>query len=208
MDAILQRITETKIIGVIRAETPEEALEISEACYEGGVDIIEITYSVPHASDVINEIDKKMSDKILLGAGTVLDSETAKNAIEAGAKFIVAPTFSKSACFLCNRYKIDYIPGIMTPNEALLAIENGCRVVKLFPAKFLGPSYIKALKGPMPQIDIIPTGGINKENVIEWINAGAIAVGVGSALLKGDKEQVTKNALEFTELIENRKIDR
>lgn len=201
MDHVLKRITSTKIMAVIRAETPEEALEISEACYEGGVDIIEITYSVPHASDVIYELDKKMSDKILLGAGTVLDSETAKNAIEAGSKFIVAPTFSKSACFLCNRYKIDYIPGIMTPNEALLAIENGCRVVKLFPAKFLGPSYIKALKAPLPQLEIVPTGGINKDNAKEWIKAGAIAIGIGSSLVKGTKEQIKRNAKEFLEII-------
>lgn len=201
MDNVLERITRTKIMAVIRAETPEKAIEISEACYEGGVDVIEITYSVPHASDVIYELDKKMSDKILLGAGTVLDSETAKNAIEAGSKFIVAPTFSKSVYFLCNRYKINYIPGIMTPNEALLAIENGCRVAKLFPAKYLGPSYIKALRAPLPQLEIIPTGGINRENAKEWINAGAIAIGIGSSLVKGTKEQIKRNAEEFIKII-------
>jgi 2-dehydro-3-deoxyphosphogluconate aldolase/(4S)-4-hydroxy-2-oxoglutarate aldolase len=188
-------------MAVIRAETPEKALEISEACYEGGVDIIEITYSVPHASDVIYELDKKMNDKILLGAGTVLDSETAKNAIEAGARFIVSPTFSKRSRTLCSRYRVLYIPGIMTPNEAQKALENGCSVMKLFPAKFLGPSYIKAIKGPLPQIDIIPTGGINKDNAKEWIKAGAIAIGIGSSLVKGTKDQIKRNAKEFMKII-------
>ncbi|MFO7882845.1 MAG: bifunctional 2-keto-4-hydroxyglutarate aldolase/2-keto-3-deoxy-6-phosphogluconate aldolase [Kosmotogaceae bacterium] len=201
MDHVLKRITGTKIMAVIRAETPEKALEISEACYEGGVDIIEITYSVPHASDVIHELDKKMSDKILLGAGTVLDSETAKNAIEAGSRFIVSPTFSKRSKTLCSRYRVLYIPGIMTPNEAQKALENGCSVMKLFPAKFLGPSYIKAIKGPLPQIDIIPTGGINKDNAKEWIKAGAIAIGIGSSLVKGTKDQIKRNAKEFMKII-------
>jgi 2-dehydro-3-deoxyphosphogluconate aldolase/(4S)-4-hydroxy-2-oxoglutarate aldolase len=188
-------------MAVVRAETPEKALEISEACYEGGVDIIEITYSVPHASDVIYELDKKMSEKILLGAGTVLDSETAKNAIEAGAKFIVSPTFSKRTRTLCSRYRVLYIPGIMTPNEAQKALENGCGVMKLFPAKFLGPSYIKAIKGPLPEIDIIPTGGINKDNAKEWIKAGAIAIGISSSLIKGTKDQIKRNAKEFVKII-------
>lgn len=198
---ILKRITTTRVMAVVRAETPEKALEISEACYEGGVDIIEITYSVPHASDVIYELDKKMSEKILLGAGTVLDSETAKNAIEAGAKFIVSPTFSKRTRTLCSRYRVLYIPGIMTPNEAQKALENGCDVMKLFPAKFLGPSYIKAIKGPLPEIDIIPTGGINKDNAKEWIKAGAIAIGISSSLIKGTKDQIKRNAKEFVKII-------
>jgi 2-dehydro-3-deoxyphosphogluconate aldolase/(4S)-4-hydroxy-2-oxoglutarate aldolase len=190
-------------MAVVRAETPEKALEISEACYEGGVDIIEITYSVPHASDVIYELDKKMSEKILLGAGTVLDSETAKNAIEAGAKFIVSPTFSKRTRTLCSRYRVLYIPGIMTPNEAQKALENGCGVMKLFPAKFLGPSYIKAIKGPLPEIGIIPTGGITKNNVSEWLNAGAIAVGVGSSLVKAKRKQIMKNAQDLIAIVNN-----
>ncbi|HAA84996.1 MAG TPA: 2-dehydro-3-deoxyphosphogluconate aldolase [Kosmotogaceae bacterium] len=197
MTEILNSLKEKRLIAVIRAESPESALTICKACVKGGIDIIEITYSVPKASEVIGEVKRLMGEQIALGAGTVLDPETAKNAIEAGAEFIVGPNLSISTARLCSRYAIPYVPGIMTPTEAVTALENGMHLVKAFPANVVGPGFIKALKGPLPQIEVIPTGGISKENIAEWLKAGAFAIGVGGSLTKGSSEEITGKAREL-----------
>ncbi len=201
MDSILSSLREKKIIAVIRAESPEAAMEICRACVDGGIVVIEITYSVPRASEVIGEVKKLMGEQIVLGAGTVLDPETAKNAIEAGAEYIVGPNLSIDTAKLCNRYAVPYVPGIMTPTEAATALENGMRLVKVFPADVVGPGFIKALKGPLPQIEVIPTGGIKKENIREWLKAGAFAVGVGGALTKGTPAEITSRARDLVDAL-------
>lgn len=201
MREILSSLKEKKLIAVIRAESPESALTICKACVKGGIDVIEITYSVPKASEVISEVKRLLGEQIALGAGTVLDPETAKNAIEAGAEYIVGPNLSINTARLCSRYAIPYVPGIMTPTEAATALENGMQLVKAFPANVVGPGFIKALKGPLPQIEVIPTGGITKENIAEWLKAGAFAVGVGGALTKGSPEEITAKARDLADIV-------
>ncbi len=201
MHEIIERILESGIVAVIRAESPERAIEICRACREGGIIAIEVTFSVPHAVDVIHELDKDLGKEILLGAGTVLDPYTAKIAIEAGAKYIVAPNLSEDTALLCNKHRVPYIPGVLTPTEIVKALELGVPLMKLFPASTVGPSYIKAIHAPLPQARLMPTGGIELENVKEWIKAGAAAVGVGGGLTKGTKEQIAETASKFVKLI-------
>ena len=160
------RIMNTGIIAVVRAETPVQALEIAEAVRKGGVDIIEITLTVPGAIEVIRELHRTYgADEVLLGAGTVLDSETARTAILEGAQYIVSPSFNLEVAKLCNRYQKIYMPGCMTVTEIITALEAGTDIIKFFPGNAFGPEMIKALKGPLPQADFIPTGGVSLDNV-------------------------------------------
>ncbi|AEH50775.1 bifunctional 2-keto-4-hydroxyglutarate aldolase/2-keto-3-deoxy-6-phosphogluconate aldolase [Pseudothermotoga thermarum] len=198
---VVDRIIESGIVAVIRAETPERAIEICRACKEGGIVAIEVTFSVPHAAEVIYQLDKEFGKEILLGAGTVLDPYTAKIAIEAGARYIIAPNLSEETALLCNKHRVPYIPGVLTPTEIVRALELGVPLMKLFPASAVGPSYIKAIHGPLPQAKLIPTGGVELDNVKEWIKAGAVAVGVGGGLTKGTREQIVETARKFVQLI-------
>lgn len=198
---VVEEIIENGIVAVIRADSPSKAVEICRACKEGGIVAIEVTFSVPHAVEVIQQIDREMKDQILLGAGTVLDPYTAKIAIEAGAKYIVAPNLSEETALLCNKHRIPYIPGVLTPTEIVRALELGVPLIKLFPASAVGPSYIKAIHGPLPQAKIIPTGGVELENVKEWIKAGAVAVGIGGGLTKGTRDQIVEKAKKFVQLV-------
>lgn len=197
----LKRIEETGIVAVIRAESEEKAVSISYACIEGGIDSVEITFTVPNAQKVIEALVNEFGDKLLIGAGTVLDSETARIAIMSGAKFIVGPSFDVETAKLCNRYRIPYMPGCMTPTEIIKAMEAGVDIIKIFPGSAFQPSYIKDIKGPLPQADLMPTGGVNLDNVEQWIKNGSIAVGVGGALTKGTKEDITNMAKEFVKRI-------
>ncbi len=197
----LKRIENTGIVAVVRAESEEKAINISYACIEGGIDSVEITFTVPQAQNVIEALVNEFGDKLLVGAGTVLDSETARVAILSGAKFIVGPSFDIETAKLCNRYQIPYMPGCMTPTEMIKAMEAGVDIIKVFPGSAFGPSYIKDIKGPLPQANLMPTGGVSLDNVEQWIKNGCIAVGVGGALTKGSKDDITKMAKEFVKRI-------
>ncbi len=202
------RIGKTGIIAVIRAEAPEEALSIAEAVKKGGIDVIEITFTVPGAARVMEELHQAYPDEeILLGAGTVLDAETARLAMLAGAQYVVSPHLSHDIARLCNRYQKIYMPGCMTVTEMVWAMEEGVELIKLFPGNTFGPGYIKDLKGPLPQVQIVPTGGVSLDNVDQWMQKGAFAVGVGGQLTGGAKlgdfEQVTETARKFVKKIQD-----
>lgn len=203
---VLKRIEETGIVAVVRAENPEQALKIAEAVKAGGIQAIEITMTVPGAVEVIKELAKAYpNQEIIIGAGTVLDSETARACILAGAEYVVSPGTDFETIKLCNRYQKVVMPGCMTVTEVLKAMEAGADVIKVFPATLFGPKIIKAIKGPVPQAPLLPTGGVNLDNVAEWIKAGSLAVGVGGSLTagakKGDYEAVTNTASEFVKRI-------
>jgi 2-dehydro-3-deoxyphosphogluconate aldolase/(4S)-4-hydroxy-2-oxoglutarate aldolase len=204
--AILERITQVGVVAVVRAETPEQALKIGEACIAGGLPAIEVTFTVPDALTVITALSQRFSEKeLLIGAGTVLDAPTARTAILAGAQFIVSPGFDAETAQLCARYQRPYLPGCLTPTEMIRAIEAGCDVIKLFPGSAFGPAYVKAIRGPLPQIKIMPTGGVSLENVGDWIRAGVVAVGVGGELTapakQGDFEKITALAKAFVDAV-------
>lgn len=198
---VLQRIEKVGVVAVVRAENSEKAKKIALACMDGGIDSIEITFTVPGAQKVIEDLTKEFGDSLLVGAGTVLDSETARIAILAGAKYIVSPGFDLETAKLCNRYQISYMPGCMTITEMITAMEAGADVIKVFPGSAFGPDFIKAVKGPLPQAVLMPTGGVSIDNVDKWIKNGCIAVGVGGNLTKGSSEDMTKAAKEFVEKV-------
>ncbi len=202
----LKRIETTGIVAVIRAESEEKAINISYACIEGGIDSVEITFTVPKAQKVIEALVNEFGEKLLVGAGTVLDSETARIAILSGAKFIVGPSFNIETTKLCNRYQVPYIPGCMTPTEIIKAMESGVDVIKIFPGNVFGPSFIKDIKGPFPKANLMPTGGVNLENVEQWIKNGCFAVGIGGALTNGSKEEITNTAKKFVKSIKEARM--
>lgn len=200
----IEKIIECGIIAVIRAESKDDGIKIVEALKNGGIKILEVTMTVPSAIDIIKEIaEVYKNEDVIIGAGTVLDSETARICILSGAKFIVSPCLNVETIKLCNRYRIPVIPGAMTPKEAIEALELGAELIKIFPGNVFGPSIIQAFKGPIPQGNFIPTGGVNLDNVGDWIKAGAVAVGVGGELTKGaksgDYKLVTETAKKFVE---------
>jgi len=202
----LKRIEETGIVAVVRAENSEQALKISEAVKAGGIQAIEITMTVPGAVDVIRELAKTYkNNEILIGAGSVLDAETARACLLAGAEYIVSPCLDKDTITLCNSYQKVVMPGAMSVTEVHKAMQYGADIVKIFPATLFGPKIIKAIKGPIPQAPLLPTGGVSLDNIREWIDAGSFAVGVGGALTagakKGDYEEVTRTAAEFIKRI-------
>ncbi|MDO9630093.1 MAG: bifunctional 2-keto-4-hydroxyglutarate aldolase/2-keto-3-deoxy-6-phosphogluconate aldolase [Acholeplasmataceae bacterium] len=207
---ILKKITDVGVVAVVRAETSLEAIEISKACIKGGLSAVEVTFTVPNAASVIESLAKAFKpSELIIGAGTVLDSETARIAILAGAQYIVSPAFHLETAKLCNRYQIPYMPGCLTITEMIVAMEAGCDVIKLFPGSAFGPSYVKAIKGPLPQINIMPTGGVSLDNLKDWVNAGVVAVGVGSELTgpakTKDYEGVTRLAKQFVEAFQKAK---
>lgn len=199
---IIGKIKESGLVAVIRAESAAEASKIIEACVKGGVGSIEITFTVPGAEGIIKELSGQYDpERVLIGAGTVLDSETARIAILSGAQYIVSPCFDAETAKLCGRYNIVYIPGAMTIKETVQCMEAGCEIIKIFPGELFGPKIIKAIKGPLPQAQLMPTGGVSVDNVAEWIKAGAVAVGAGGSLTAGAKtgdfDQITRTAVEF-----------
>lgn len=203
---LVTKITDNGLVAVVRAESAEKAYRIFDACIEGGVAAIEITFTVPGAHKIIEDLATKyQSGDIILGAGTVLDPETARIAILSGAQYIVSPNINLETIKLCNRYQVPTMPGAMTINEILLAMEAGADIIKIFPGNLFGPSIIKSVKGPIPQAQMMPTGGVSVDNVDEWIKAGAVAVGAGSSLTKGaktgDYAAITATAKEFLKKI-------
>jgi len=199
----LERIADCGIIAVIRAETPEQAIDIASACKKGGIEAIEITMTVPGAVDVIKEVAKTYSpEEVILGAGTVLDPETARAVILAGAEYVVSPHLNLEVVKMANRYQKVVMPGAMSVTEVVEAMESGADAVKIFPSSLFGPSIIKAISGPLPQAQMVPTGGVSLDNVKDWINAGALAVGVGGgltreAIQKNDYSILTETAKKF-----------
>lgn len=203
---ILKKLHEGGLVAVVRAENPDQAARTVEACLEGGASSIEITFTVPRAHEVLGDLRKRFSDgDILLGAGTVLDPETARVAILEGASYVVSPCFNEETIRLCNRYRVPCLPGAMTIREVVMCMEAGAEVVKLFPGELFGPAFITAIKGPLPQAKIMPTGGVSLENAAEWIKAGAFALGVGGKLTAGaktgDYAAVTQAARNFVDAI-------
>lgn len=200
----IQKMVEGGVVAVIRAESKEQGIKIVDAVKRGGIKALEITMTVPGAVDIIKELSEVYkNDDVIIGAGTVLDPETARACILAGAKYIVSPGFNVETVKLCNRYRIPVMPGIMTVTEALTALEYGVEILKVFPGNAYGPSIISAFKGPLPQANFMPTGGVSLDNIKDWIKAGAVAVGTGSDLTKGAKsgnyELVTETAAKFVE---------
>ncbi|NLY72853.1 MAG: bifunctional 2-keto-4-hydroxyglutarate aldolase/2-keto-3-deoxy-6-phosphogluconate aldolase [Tissierellia bacterium] len=200
---VLKRIEEVGVVAVVRAQNSQEAKRIALACMEGGIDAIEVTFTVPGANKVIEELTEEFGDTLLVGAGTVLDSETARIAILAGAKYIVSPSFNLETAKLCNRYQIPYMPGCMTINEIISAMEAGADIIKVFPGSAFGPDIIKAIKGPLPQAPLMPTGGVSLDNVDQWIKNGCVAVGVGGNLTKGTNQEMTDTAKKFVEKVKD-----
>ncbi|WP_067844070.1 bifunctional 2-keto-4-hydroxyglutarate aldolase/2-keto-3-deoxy-6-phosphogluconate aldolase [Amphibacillus sediminis] len=203
---ILTRLLEHKLVAVVRGESEEEAEQIAKACLAGGIKGIELTFTLDGAAKVIEQLTSSVTDaEVVIGAGTVLDAETARIAILAGAQFIVSPGFDQATAMLCNTYHIPYLPGCITITEIQTALQYGVDVIKLFPGDLVGPQYIKAIKGPLPHIQVMPTGGVNLENIAEWFESGAVAVGIGSNLTSlkklGSYQQITKQAQQYVSQI-------
>lgn len=198
---VFQGILERGMVGIVRADTPEAALQIAEACIAGGVTALEVAFTTPDTLGVLRSLRERHGDGVLLGAGTVLDGETARAAILAGAQFIISPGVNVDTITLCQRYQVLAMPGAMTPTEIVTALQAGADMVKVFPAEMFGPAYIKALRAPLPQAPLMPTGGVTVENLAEWFASGAVAVGIGSSLsgpgAKGDYAAVTARAQAF-----------
>jgi 2-dehydro-3-deoxyphosphogluconate aldolase/(4S)-4-hydroxy-2-oxoglutarate aldolase len=205
---VLARIREVGLVPVVRAQSAEQAVQAVEAIRAGGVPILEITMTVPGAVSVIEELAGRFADDVLVGAGTVLDAETARTCILAGAAFVVSPAVDGRTIECCRRHGVAVLPGALTPTEVLGAWTAGADMVKVFPAGNLGgPSYIKALKAPLPQVELVPTGGVSLDNAAAFIRAGAAALGVGadlvdlSALRAGQAATITERARRFMEAV-------
>nr|WP_166245649.1 bifunctional 2-keto-4-hydroxyglutarate aldolase/2-keto-3-deoxy-6-phosphogluconate aldolase [Paenibacillus turpanensis] len=186
---ILNYLTEEGVVAVLRGESPEEVVEMAEQAIAGGIKVIEITMTVPFALRAIEQLAAKYSidakdpaKNALIGVGTVLDPETARAAILSGSEFVVGPALNPATVTLCHRYSVPVLPGVMTIAEIQNALELGVDIVKLFPGNLFSPSVIKAIKGPLPQANVMPTGGVSLDNLAEWIKNGAVAVGIGSDL--------------------------
>lgn len=211
-EQILTKIQDAGIVAVVRASSTDEAVRITDACIEGGVAAIELTFTVPHADKVIEDLAKRYTpEQIILGAGTVIDAETARIAMLAGAQYIVSPCFDPDMVKMCNRYRMAVMPGVMSIGEAVKAMEAGADILKIFPAELFGPKIIKAIKGPIPYAKMMPTGGVTADNVGEWIHAGAVAVGAGGALTGGAKDgnfaKITETAKKFVENIKKARAE-
>ena len=205
-EQILTKIQDCGIVAVVRAETTDEAQRIAEACLEGGVSAIELTFTVPHADKVIEFLANKYSpEEMILGAGTVMDSQTARMAMLCGAQYIVSPYFDIETVKLCNRYRMAVMPGVMSVREAVMAMGAGADILKIFPADLFGPKIIKDIKGPLPYAKMMPTGGVTADNAGEWIKAGAVALGAGGSLTAGaktgDYALITETAKRFVKNI-------
>ena len=203
----LQRVLDSGLVAIIRASSSEQLVSVARALYEGGIDIIEVTFTTPGVVEVISAVRKEFGRKVLLGAGTVLDPETARAAILAGAEFLVSPCVNLEVIKLGLRYDKLVMPGAYTPTEIVTAWEAGADVVKLFPADIGGAPYLKALKGPLPQVRLMPTGGVNQQTLKDFVNAGACAVGLGSqlvekeALEQGNFARIQQLASEYVQLM-------
>lgn len=199
---LLNKLIKVGVVSVVRANSTDKAIKIVDAVISGGVKGIELTYTVPHADEVIAEmVSKYEGTNVVIGAGTVLDEVSARLAIIAGAEFIVSPTFNVDVAQMCNLYQVPYIPGVLTPAEAQEAIKYGSDIVKLFPGSLATPAAIKELKGPFPYINIMPSGGVTADNLQDWFEAGAVVVGAGGGIVgpaeHDDYDGVANNANKY-----------
>jgi len=206
----ITRIIETGLIPVVRAESADIAMRAIDAIKEGGISVLEITMTVPGAIRVIEEVARRFGEDAIVGAGTVLDAETARACILAGAQFIVSPALDLDTISCCRRYSIPVMPGAMTPSEVVTAWKAGADFVKVFPANAVGgASYIKALKAPLPQVELVPTGGVSLKTAADFIKAGAAALGVGAdlvdtaALRNGEDKVISARAKQFIEIVKS-----
>ncbi len=183
-EAQLRQVLDCGIVAVVRAQASQQLVEVARALADGGVTVIEITMSVPNALDVLKQVRQALGERVLLGAGTVLDPETARAVLLAGAEYIVAPTVNLDVIRLCQRYDKLVMPGAFTPTEILTAWEAGADIVKVFPADVVGPAFFKALRGPLPQIRLMPTGGVDLNTAAAFLKAGACCLGVGGQLVE------------------------
>ncbi|MBX8936797.1 bifunctional 2-keto-4-hydroxyglutarate aldolase/2-keto-3-deoxy-6-phosphogluconate aldolase [Enterococcus gilvus] len=191
----LSRIYQEKLMAIIRVETIERAQEIVDGCLEGEISCLEISYTNKNAGDIIEQLKAIYQDKIVIGAGTVLDSETARHALLKGAEFIIAPNFNHEVARLCNRYQIPYMPGCSSMTEIVEALEAGADMVKAFPtSSFVGPKVVSTIKTPMPQVPVLSSGGVTLDNVADWLHAGVDCMGIGTLLSKGTQEEIAENA--------------
>ncbi|HJV02168.1 MAG TPA: bifunctional 2-keto-4-hydroxyglutarate aldolase/2-keto-3-deoxy-6-phosphogluconate aldolase [Burkholderiaceae bacterium] len=203
---LMQTLLRRPMVAIVRAASANEALELAEACIAGGMTALEVAFTTPDTLDVLRTLRQRHGDSLLLGAGTVLDPETARLAILAGARMIIAPAVNVETIRLCQRYQVLSMPGAVTPTEIVTAMEAGADLVKIFPADTLGPAYLKALRAPLPQAPLMPTGGVTVENLPEWFAQGALAVGIGGSLTapaaRGDYRAVTEQAARFVERLQ------
>ena len=180
----LRRVLDVGLVAVVRSPDSQQLVEVARALADGGVTVIEITMTVPGALDVVRQVRQALGDRILLGAGTILDTETARAALLAGAEYVVAPTLNLDVIRLCQRYDKLVMPGAFTPTEVLAAWEAGADIVKVFPADIVGPAFLKALRGPLPQVRLMPTGGVDLTTAAAFLKAGACCLGVGGQLVE------------------------
>ncbi len=205
--AVVQRIVDTGIVAVVRAPSGQLLADVADALRRGGVQAIEITFTVPAAHRVLEQVADRLGGQITLGAGTVLDPETARVAFLAGAEFVVSPTLNLRVIEMANRYGKAVMPGAFTPTEILTAWEAGADIVKVFPADVRGPAYLKAIHGPLPQVRLLPTGGVNLDTAADFLRAGACALGVGGALVEraaiaaGNMERIESVARQYVEIV-------
>ena len=208
-EQVITRMKEDCLVAVVRAKNKEQGEKVIDAIVAGGINFIEITMTMDEGNPVefIQFMSEKYrgNEKVVIGAGTVLDPETARAVILAGANYVVSPGLNVDTIKLCNRYRVPMLPGVMSPTEAITALEAGCDIIKVFPGNVVGPGAISSFKGPLPQGDFMPSGGVDVDNVDKWLKAGACAVGTGSSLTKGAKTgdfaAVTEKAREFVEAV-------
>ncbi|PHQ40031.1 2-dehydro-3-deoxyphosphogluconate aldolase [Halorubrum persicum] len=213
MNETLSRLVDSGVVAVLRGVEADQLIEITEALREGGVTAVEITADTPDVTEKLGAVAGSFDNEVVVGTGTVLDSETARATLMAGAEFVVSPSLHEDVIETCNRYGAVSAPGVMTPTEAVRGYEAGADFVKVFPAKTVGPAHLGAMKGPLGQIPMMPTGGVGPDNAAEYIDAGAFAVGAGGALVdydaaeRGDYEAITETAREFTRVVEEARAD-
>ena len=202
---VLNRIIDSGLVAIIRADVADHAARIADGCANGGITVLEVTFTVPGAAKVIEDLSREYDGRMVVGAGTVLDPETARIAILSGAQFVVSPALNVETARLCNRYQVPHMPGTGTVKEIIAAMEVGAEIIKIFPSEGLGPGFVKAVRSPLPQAQLMPTGGVSLDNVTEWIRAGCVAVGVSGHLTgyqkASDSKVITETAKQFLEKI-------
>ncbi|AQM60707.1 MULTISPECIES: bifunctional 4-hydroxy-2-oxoglutarate aldolase/2-dehydro-3-deoxy-phosphogluconate aldolase [Clostridium] len=192
---ILEKLKGNGIVAVIRGKNHEEAKGYMEACLRGGIKSLELTYTIPNVVELIREYSS--NEEALIGVGSVLNGKMASDAIEAGAKYVVSPGYSEEINTVCRAMNVLYLPGCMTVGEIMKAMDAGNKMIKLFPGDLFGAKFVKAIKAPIPNVEVMPTGGVSVDNIEEWFENGVACVGVGSSLIKGSLEDIENTAKEF-----------
>jgi 2-dehydro-3-deoxyphosphogluconate aldolase/(4S)-4-hydroxy-2-oxoglutarate aldolase len=207
-DTVVRRLQDAGVVAVIRLADGGALQAVAEALADGGVRALEVTMTVPRAASLIEQLSRSLPDEFIVGAGTVLDAATAREVIDAGARFVVSPVFRRTVLQACHDRDVAAVPGCFTPTEILDAWDAGADIVKVFPATALGPGFFTDVRGPLPQVRLMPTGGVTRENAGDWIRAGAVAIGVGTALVdrkaiaEGRFAAITANARHFVDAVQ------